>query len=160
MKKSCYIIALVLLGSGAHASETNYMSMSLKADTLFEVKTAKDRSNLYLTAEGTAKFESSKNRVYAYARCAAVDTIVEGHHSVYAGVGDCHFTSPSGGVLYGTFKTPEGRGDRGFMVLSNGTGDLAGFSGSEIPLIARVNPRMTGKPVFHFDNTEKKNINE
>jgi len=58
------------------------------------------------------------------------------------------------------FQNTEGKGDRGFMVLSNGTGDLAGFSGSEIPLIARVNPRTTGKPVFHFDNTERGKIND
>ena len=38
-----------------------------------------------------------------------LDIIVEGHHSVYAGVGDCHFPSPSGGVLYGTFKTPRAK---------------------------------------------------
>jgi hypothetical protein len=109
LKNLICFCSIFFLASNMQASDVNQMTMSLVADTIFEVKTDNKKSNLYITGEGTAKFESPVSRVYAYARCGAVDTIVEGHNSVYAGVGDCEFSSPSGGTLYGTFQTPEGK---------------------------------------------------
>jgi hypothetical protein len=127
------------------------MSMILTAKHTHEVKIAPGKTNLYLAGEGAAKLSLDGHTVFVHASCGAVDTIVEGHHSVYAGVGDCEFKSPSGGELFGAFKTPEGKGDRGFFLMSNGTKDLARFSGSAIPMIAKLNPRMVGEMVFYFE---------
>ncbi|MDE0887751.1 MAG: hypothetical protein OSB70_19715 [Myxococcota bacterium] len=88
--------------------------MILTAKHVHEVKLAPGKENLYLAAEGAAKISLDGNTVFVHASCGTVDTIVEGHNSVYAGIGDCEFTSPFGGELFGTFETPEGKGDRGF----------------------------------------------
>ena len=94
--------------------------------------------------------------VPVYVLCGAVDTIVEGHKTVYAGVGDCEFKSAAGGILYAHFQTPEGKGDRARMMLSGGTLDLARFNGIAIPMMAIINPRMVGKTVFYFDSVDDK----
>jgi hypothetical protein len=145
----------------AHASgaETR-LEFGAVTKTMTELHTAPGRSNLYLVAEGAGKFSVGDSIVPVYVLCGAVDTIVEGHKSVYAGVGDCEFKSAAGGILFARFQTPEGKGDRARMVLSGGTADLARFNGKAIPMIAILNPRLVGKAVFYFDSVDAKVIDQ
>jgi hypothetical protein len=124
------------------------------------VRTGPDWTNLFLVAEGAGKFTVQGTVVPVYVLCGAVDTIVEGHKTVYAGVGDCEFKSAAGGVLYTHFQTPEGKGDRTRMTFSGGTLDLARFNGVTIPMLAIINPRMVGKTVFYFDTVDDKVIGQ
>lgn len=125
-----------------------------------EVRTGAGRSNLYLVAEGAGKFTEQGAVVPVYVLCGAVDTLVEGHKTVYAGVGDCEFKSAAGGILFARFQTPEGKGDRARMVLSGGTLDLERFNGKAVPMLAILNPRMVGKTVFYFDSVDEKTVGQ
>lgn len=155
---STLLTALVAAAAPAHAQATTEprLEMGLTTKSVTEVRFAPGKSNLYLVGEGAGKFTVEGSVTPVYVLCGAVDTIVEGHKTVYAGVGDCEFKSAAGGILYARFKTPEGKGDRARMVMSGGTLDLARFDGSVIPMIAILNPRMVGKTVFYFDSVEDK----
>jgi hypothetical protein len=141
------------------ASETR-LEFAQATKSMTEVRTGPDRTNLFLVAEGAGKFTVQGTVVPVYVLCGAVDTIVEGHKTVYAGVGDCEFKSAAGGVLYTHFQTPEGKGDRTRMTFSGGTLDLARFNGVTIPMLAIINPRMVGKTVFYFDTVDDKVIGQ
>ena len=153
------LAAMLALAAGlarAEATETKTrLEFAQSTKSMTEVRTGPGRSNLYLVAEGAGKFTVQDAVIPVYVLCGAVDTIVEGHKTVYAGVGDCEFKSAAGGTLYAHFKTPEGKGDRTHMLLSGGTLDLARFNGSSIPMLAIINPRMVGKTVFYFDTVEE-----
>lgn len=44
--------------------------------------------------------------------------------------------------------------------MSHGTKDLARFSGRDIPMIAKLNPRMVEKMVFYFEFTNDEAITD
>lgn len=151
------IAALVMTTGAAHAEPIPprpKLEFGAATKSVTEVHTGPGRSNLYLVAEGAGKFTTRDAVVPVYVSCGAVDTIVEGHPTVYAGIGDCEFKSAAGGMLFVHFETPKGQGDRAQMALSGGTQDLARFNGMVIPMVAIINPRLVGKAVFYFDTVE------
>lgn len=158
------LVAALALAAGlaqaqAKTPETR-LEFALTTKTVTEVRMAPGKTNLYLVGEGAGKFTAQGTVVPVAVLCGAVDTLVEGHPTVYTGVGDCEFKSAAGGVLYVHFDTPEGKGDRTRMTFSGGTQDLARFNGITIPLLAIINPRLSGKPVFYFDTVDDKVVGE
>jgi hypothetical protein len=152
-------MATGLAQAQATAPETR-LEFGATTKTVTEVRTGPGKSNLYLVAEGAGKFTVQGTVIPVYVLCGAVDTIVEGHKTVYAGVGDCEFKSAAGGILFGRFQTPQGKGDRGRLMFSGGTLDLARFNGSAAPVMAIINPRMVGKTVFFFDSVDAKTVGQ
>jgi hypothetical protein len=146
------------LAQAQTASPQPRLELGVTTRSVTEIRTGPARKNLYLVVEGAGKFTLQGTVIAVHALCAAVDTLVEGHKTVYAGVGDCEFRSAAGGILYAQFKTPEGKGDRARMMLSGGTLDLARFNGGAVPMIALINPHVVGKPVFYFDSTDEKTV--
>ena len=108
--------------------------MAAATKQITELHTAKGKSKLYFVGEGAGKFHvQGGGPVYVWVQCGAVDTIHEGRKFVYHGEGDCEFKSASGGLLYASFVTPVGKGDRGRLSFSGGTGDLERFNGTVAP---------------------------
>ena len=156
---AAFTMAAGLAQAQATAPEAR-LEFGLATKTVTEVHTGPGKSNLYLVGEGAGKFTIQSTVVPVAVLCGAVDTIVEGHKTVYAGVGDCEFKSAAGGVMYVHFDTPEGKGDRTRMMLSGGTLDLARFNGITIPMLAIINPRLSGKTVFYFDTVDEEVVGQ